>query len=294
MITLEVIALSPYAHERLARHARRRSGRRFRDHLGRSIEIGEWQPEDWDGLLAMYRSFDPAQRTLGLPPLGEERQTVWVNELLGRGPNVVARTASGVVGHAALVAYDGGASYELAVFVHPDYQGAGVGGALVGTVLGLARRRGAERVWLTVERENRRAAALYRRLGFRPARGDAAATVAGAQPAAEVWALALSPESGATSDRWARAIAGIGSAGRVRLRALVGAVRFAWIPFVCAVVVALSSEEPRGKALALALAVASLALGVAAHGRELVLGRPERRAREEPPMSTGEWMARLR
>src|SRR5919202_780966 len=72
-----------------------------------------------------------------------------------------------------------------------------IGGALVAGVLGLARRRGAERVWLAVGRENRRAAALYRRLGFRPVRGDDVgddvASAPGARPADDVWALALSP-----------------------------------------------------------------------------------------------------
>jgi RimJ/RimL family protein N-acetyltransferase len=166
MITLEVVALSPMAREWVERYRRRRDGRRLRDAHGRVVEIGDWRPEDWDGLLAMYRSFDPTQRAQGLPPLGEERQAVWVDELWRRGPNVVARAGGRVVGHAALVPCDGAATYELVVFVHQDYQGAGVGTALVDALLALAGSRGAERVWLSVERYNYRAAALYRRLGF--------------------------------------------------------------------------------------------------------------------------------
>ena len=76
---------------------------------------------------------------------------------------------------------------------------------------------------------------------------------------------------------------------RVRLQGLVGAFRFAWIPFFCALVIALASEQPRGKEIALALAVASLCLGVAVHAREIVAGR---RSPSVPRMSTGEWMAR--
>lgn len=166
MILLDVVALTPFAHERVQRALRRRSARRMRDQRGRVIEIGEWLPEDWDGLLAMYRTFDPAQRAQGLPPLTEERRAIWVDELWRRGPNVVARSRGRVVGHAAAVP-SGAASYELVVFVHQEHQGAGIGRALVDRVIQLARRRGAERIWLTVERENTRAIALYRRMGFR-------------------------------------------------------------------------------------------------------------------------------
>ena len=80
----------------------------------------------------------------------------------------------------------------------------------------------------------------------------------------------------------------------VRLRGLVGAVRFAWIPAVCALVVALASEDPRGRLLAAALGLASLALGVAVHAREIVLGMRAGRAVQSLPPTTGEWLAALR
>ena len=54
-----------------------------------------------------------------------------------------------------------------------------------------------------------------------------------------------------------------------RLRALAAAVRFAWIPIGCAVVVAIASRHPNGRALALALVLPALCLGVAVHAREL-------------------------
>jgi hypothetical protein len=65
---------------------------------------------------------------------------------------------------------------------------------------------------------------------------------------------------------------------RNRLRGLAAAVRFSWIPVLCAGVVAVASEDPRGRMLALWIAVASLCLGFAAHIREIVQGRPARRA----------------
>ncbi len=80
----------------------------------------------------------------------------------------------------------------------------------------------------------------------------------------------------------------------VRLRGLVGAVRFAWIPAVCALVVALASEDPRGRLLAALLGLALLALGVAVHAQEIVLGRRAARAAQAVPPTTGEWLAALR
>jgi GNAT superfamily N-acetyltransferase len=175
MIPPEVVALSPYAPAWVARSARRsrRSRQHVRDRRGRVVEIGEWQPEDWDGLLAMYLSLDPAQRTQGLPPLGEERQAVWLDQLLGRGPNVVARADGRVVGHAALVSDDGGGPYELVVFVHHGYQDAGIGGALVGAVRWLARRMSVRSPSLSrapVPRAVRRVARAWRSGTVRAAR----------------------------------------------------------------------------------------------------------------------------
>lgn len=137
MITLEVVALSPLTREWAERH-RRRAARSRGDRVD-TVRVGEFRPEDWDSLLAMYRSIGPAQ---GLPPLGEERLAAWVDELCRRGPSVVARAGRRVVGHGALVP-DGAASTEIEVFVHPDYQHAGVRCLLVDALLTLAGARDA-------------------------------------------------------------------------------------------------------------------------------------------------------
>ena len=82
---------------------------------------------------------------------------------------------------------------------------------------------------------------------------------------------------------------------RTHLQGIAGALRFAWIPTLCAVVVALASEDARGRQYGIALAVASLVLGVAFHAREILRGRAARRRTSgEVPTSTAEWMLRLR
>ena len=283
MIPLEVIALSPYAREWAAQQARRRVRRPIRDRLGRSIELGEWEPEDGAGLLAMYRSFDAAPSGT-TPPLNAERRAVWVEQLLSRGPNVVARASGRIIGHAALVAYDRGDSHELVVFVHRDYRGAGIGGALVDTLLQVARRQGVDRIWLTVDRENHSAAALFFARGFRIGRDGSAESSAAASWGLDVWTLALSDAPRTRSTPRTRPIG----------RAVVDALRFVMIPLVCALVIAIASEDSRGRVLAIGLALVSVGFGLVVQSRTIIVGRPSGRAPEEPVMSTAEWMAKLR
>ena len=118
---------------------------------------------EFEALVEMYADFDPADRAQGIPPVGEERIRSWLDVLLD-GHNVVAWDGDRAVGHATLVPDED--AYELAIFVHQDYQGAGIGTRLIRTLLGHGRDRGVEKVWLTVERWNNAAVALYRKVGF--------------------------------------------------------------------------------------------------------------------------------
>jgi ribosomal protein S18 acetylase RimI-like enzyme len=135
------------------------------DKEGREVELVPADEADREAIVAMYVDFDPADRAQGLPPTGERRVGDWIDELLaGGGCNVVATVGSTVVGHAVLVPDDG--VHELAIFVHHEYQEAGIGTALLRTLLGHAADRGIERVWLTVERWNAAAVHLYEKVGF--------------------------------------------------------------------------------------------------------------------------------
>jgi ribosomal protein S18 acetylase RimI-like enzyme len=124
-----------------------------------------------EALTEMYVAFDPADRAQGLPPAGEDRVRDWLGTVLGPDcANVVALVGDESVGHATLVPDDGAA--ELAIFVHQDHREAGIGTALIRTLLGLAAEEGIERIWLTVERWNRAAVGLYRKLGFETRNGE--------------------------------------------------------------------------------------------------------------------------
>lgn len=114
-------------------------------------------------LVAMYRDYDPEDRTLGIPPVTPERIDEWQDHILA-GHCVVAWHGDRAVGQAVLVPDDG--EYEFAIFLDSAYQGAGIGTHLTEAMLSHGRARGVEDVWLLVERDNRPAISLYRDVGF--------------------------------------------------------------------------------------------------------------------------------
>ncbi len=151
---------------------------------GRPIELTVLEPTDeegFDDLVAMYREFDPKDRAQGIPPTGEDRIRDWLEPLAADGINVLACYEGAVVGHATLVPEADDASaledlgdveWELAIFVHQPHQRMGIGTALLEHLLGEARERGIELIWLTVERWNAPAISLYERVGFELCGGE--------------------------------------------------------------------------------------------------------------------------
>jgi ribosomal protein S18 acetylase RimI-like enzyme len=139
----------------------------FEDREGRDIEIRphDGSDEEFEALVEMYTAFDPADRAQGIPPGQERRIRDWLDNILGEDClNVVAWDGEDAAGHATLVP-DGDAS-ELAIFVLQAYQEAGIGTYLMEVLLGHGAENGVEKVWLTVERWNRAAVGLYKKMGF--------------------------------------------------------------------------------------------------------------------------------
>lgn len=141
--------------------------RAFQDREGRRIEVRRYDGE-LEPLLEMYLDFDPEDRAQGIPPTDETQIRNWLDNLLSKGcVNVVAYHKERPVGHAMLVP-DTDDAYELAIFVLGEFQEAGIGTELIESLLGAGRDEGVDRVWLTVERWNKPAIALYRKVGFAP------------------------------------------------------------------------------------------------------------------------------
>ncbi|WP_418286230.1 N-acetyltransferase family protein [Halorubrum sp. DTA46] len=139
----------------------------FTDREDRSIEIRAYEGSEvgYESLVEMYDAFDPADRAQGIPPGGESRIREWLDAILeGDCLNVIAWCGDEAAGHATLV--PDGDAYELAIFVHQAYQRAGIGTHLIRGLLGHGQANGVTTVWLTVERWNRAAVSLYKKIGF--------------------------------------------------------------------------------------------------------------------------------
>jgi ribosomal protein S18 acetylase RimI-like enzyme len=135
----------------------------FTDRAGRDVELRAYDG-DGDPLVEMYSEFDADSRAQGLPPRHESEIRSWIDDLLAEGHNVVVWHGDRAVGHAVLVPYDG--TSELAIFVHPAYQSAGIGSQLIRVLLGHGQEQGLDSVWLAVERTNHIAMRLYDSVGF--------------------------------------------------------------------------------------------------------------------------------
>ncbi|WP_435074492.1 GNAT family N-acetyltransferase [Halorubrum sp. HHNYT27] len=139
----------------------------FTDREDRTVEIRAYDGSEagYESLVEMYDSFDPADRAQGIPPGGEKRIREWLDAILTDDCyNVIAWYGDEIAGHATLV--PDGDAYELAIFVHQTYQRAGIGTHLIRGLLGYGQAQGIQKVWLTVERWNRAAVSLYKKIGF--------------------------------------------------------------------------------------------------------------------------------
>ena len=136
-----------------------------------SFELGAATREDLPQLVALLGVLfsqeaefvpDDAKQTRAL-------EKILSDESVGRIH--VARDAGKVVGMASLVygisTAEGGlaASFEDFV-VLPGYRGKGIGAALLQHVIGEAKKQGVLRLTLLTDKQNTRAQALYRKLGF--------------------------------------------------------------------------------------------------------------------------------
>jgi len=136
----------------------------FTDREDRTVTMDAYDGEA-EPLVSMYTDFDADSRSQGVPPRKEPAIRKWVEGLLADGLNVVVTHDGATVGHAVLMPVGDG-SAELAIFVHPDYQSAGIGTRLIEVLLGHGQEEGVEHVWLAVSQRNHVAMRVYRSVGF--------------------------------------------------------------------------------------------------------------------------------
>jgi len=117
--------------------------------------------EDREALRAMYQTFEPRPASLGLPP--RVKIDEWLDRLAS-SVNFLALVEGKLVGHAVLCPENG--TGEVAVFVHQDYRGQGIGRRLLTSLVEEGRRLGLRRVWGMTELDNVPMLALAHAVGF--------------------------------------------------------------------------------------------------------------------------------
>lgn len=145
---------------------------RYVDQAGTAYVIRPYEPADRLPLVAMYESLDSTSRTMGLPPSSRAAIEDWLDGLVDRGWNLVAREGERVVGHVG-VAPAGAADPQFVIFVHDDRQNRGLGTELVQQTVAYAADRDYDALTLSVSTGNRRAINVYRNVGFEPAEAGA-------------------------------------------------------------------------------------------------------------------------
>jgi GNAT superfamily N-acetyltransferase len=125
------------------------------------LEVRRATPADRDTLLAFYSSFEPRPASLGLPPA--HNLETWLDRIAPQ-PNFLALVEGRLVGHALL--YPQNSKGEVAVFIHQEFRGRGLGRKLLLEVIAEGRRRGLHRIWGVTEADNFPMLRLAYSLGF--------------------------------------------------------------------------------------------------------------------------------
>jgi RimJ/RimL family protein N-acetyltransferase len=128
------------------------------------------EPGDQAGLLAMYEEFDPKGEFQGLPPRSRETTERWLAALREAGDGeCVIEVNKRIVGHCLLCLDASRTEAELAIFVHQDFRGLGLGRKLLlGALHHGCKVLQLDRVVLSVQGSNPRAVHLFESVGFRP------------------------------------------------------------------------------------------------------------------------------
>ena len=117
----------------------------------------------------MYASMSPDALQWGLPPYDRARIERWTSSPTNN-VTLLARSEDRVVGHLQMF----GMPFErrkgvaeLFIYVHQDFQNAGLGTALMRKAIELAKEAGLHRLGLTVVADNHRAIKVYEKVGFK-------------------------------------------------------------------------------------------------------------------------------
>jgi RimJ/RimL family protein N-acetyltransferase len=114
----------------------------------------------------MYDTYKPLGSVQGLPPIDKDKRHQWVQEIISNGTHLLALFEDNVIGHASLFSIPVNWA-EYFIFIHQDFQSQGIGTGMTLYVIDWAQQEDLSAIWLSVERKNYVAIALYRKVGFK-------------------------------------------------------------------------------------------------------------------------------
>jgi RimJ/RimL family protein N-acetyltransferase len=133
---------------------------------GHLVAIIPYEERYFTSLIHMYDTYNPLGSVQGLPPLDREKRHQWVQDLIGRGANLLALHEDAVIGQASLFSMPANWA-EYFIFIHQDFQRQGIGTAITFYIIDWATQENLSTIWVTIERRNYMAIALCRSAGFR-------------------------------------------------------------------------------------------------------------------------------
>lgn len=142
-------------------------GVRLKD--GRTVYLRTYTPKDKEGLVSFYSSLSPEVLRWSLPPYDRQKVERWTSDLAN---SIILLTLSEVriVGHLHVFRQAWNerlrGNGELIIYLHEDFQGVGLGTAMMREAIEMARGRGLHRLVLSVVADNRGAVRLYEKVGF--------------------------------------------------------------------------------------------------------------------------------
>jgi RimJ/RimL family protein N-acetyltransferase len=134
------------------------------------VFLRRMQPEDLNQTWLMYLSFEPKGHFQGLPPVTPEQTREWLQTLVRKGATqFVLEVGERVIGHSVLCPGPQAGEAELAIFLHQDYRGRGLGKRLLLATLHYGcKQLELSRVWLSVQTGNTAALECFKSVGFVP------------------------------------------------------------------------------------------------------------------------------
>lgn len=142
------------------------SKKTIKSEKGNPITVIPYEERYFRSLIHMYDTYNPLGSIQGLPPLDREKRHQWVQDLIGRGANLLALHEDTVIGQASLFSMPANWA-EYFIFIHQDFQRQCIGTAITHYVIDWAKQGDLSTIWVTIERKNYVAIALCRSAGFR-------------------------------------------------------------------------------------------------------------------------------